>query len=154
MTWLVSVKYILAQKDKSSELRNKLDCLRDRITADPVGIRPDQEPVYVPMIWIIWFVVSAILVNNVKIAGDEKLDDLVSALGELALCEPPMKGARDAFFNEIEREPKNVNGRGFPGAGKSVLAISIVIRLQNQNRHVISLQFDRTQSAITTTDAL
>ena len=96
----------------------------------------------------------AILVNNMKIAEDEKLDDLVSALGELALCEPPMKGARDAFFNEIEREPKNVNGRGFPGAGKSVLAISIVIRLQNQNRHVISLQFDRTQSAITTTDAL
>jgi len=89
-------------------------------------------------------VVSTILVNDVKIAEDEKLDDLVSALGELALCEPCMKGARDAFFNEIEREPKNVNGRGSPGAGKSISATSIVIRLQNQNRHVISLQFDRT----------
>ena len=82
--------------------------------------------------------------NDVKIAEDKKLDDLVSALGELALNEPCMKSACDAFFNEIKREPKNVNGRGFPGAGKSVLAISIVIRLQNQNRHVISLQFDRT----------
>ena len=65
-----------------------------------------------------------------------------------------MKGARDAIFNEIEKEPKNVNGRGSPGAGISVPVISIVIRLQNQNRHVISLQFDRTSSAITTTDAL
>ena len=86
----------------------------------------------------------AIVVNNVKIAEDKKLDDLVSALGELALNEPRMKGARDAFFNEIEREPKNVNGRGPSGARKSVPATSIVTRLQNQNRHVISLQFDRT----------
>ena len=96
------------------------------------------------MIWIIWLVVSTILVNDVKIAEDEKLDDLVSALGELALCEPRMKGARDAIFNEIKREPKNVNGRGSPGAGKFVPVISIVTRLQNQNQHVISLQFDRT----------
>jgi len=96
------------------------------------------------MIWIIWLVVSAILVNNVKIAEDKKLNDLVSALGELALNEPRMKGARDAIFNEIERDPENVSGRGSPGAGKSISATSIVIRLQNQNRHVISLQFDRT----------
>jgi len=78
-------------------------------------------------------VVSAIVVNNVKIAEDEKLDDLVSALGELALNEPRMKGARDAIFNEIEREPKNVNDQGSPGAGKSIAATSIATRLQNQN---------------------
>jgi len=99
-------------------------------------------------------VVSAIFVNDVKIAGDEKLDDLVSALGELALCEPYMKGARDAIFNEIEREPNNVSGRGSPGAGKSIPATSIATRLQNQNRHVISLQFDRILSAIVTANAL
>jgi len=51
LTWLVSVKYILAQKDKSSELRNKLDCLRDRITADLVEIRSEHGLVSVPMIW-------------------------------------------------------------------------------------------------------
>jgi len=100
-------------------------------------------------------VVSAILVNDVKIAEDKELDDLVSALGELALCEPCMKSTRDAILNEIERQAKNVNGRsdvvkGSPGVGKSVPAT----RLQNQNRHVTSLQFDRTQSAIVTTDAL
>ena len=78
--------------------------------------------------------------NDVKIAEDKKLDDLVSALGELALNEPCMKGACDAFFNEIKREPKNVNGRGFPGAGKSVLAISIVIRLQNQKCDIVAVR--------------
>ena len=111
------------------------------------------------MIWIVRFVVSAILVNDVKIAEDKELDDLVSALGELALCEPCMKSTRDAILNEIERQAKNVNGRsdvvkGSPGVGKSVPATSIATRLQNQNRHVTSLQFDRTQSAIVTTDAL
>ena len=49
-SYLVSVKYILAQKDKSSELRNKLDCLRDRITADLVEIRSEHGLVSVPMI--------------------------------------------------------------------------------------------------------
>ena len=50
---MVSVKYILAQKDKSSELRNKLDCLRDRIVkricryvfndSKSAGLRPDRN---------------------------------------------------------------------------------------------------------------
>jgi len=50
--------------------------------------------------------VSAILVNNVKIAEDKKLDDLVSALGELALNEPRMKGARDAFSMKSKGSPR------------------------------------------------
>ena len=71
------------------------------------------------MIWIVWFVVSTTLVNDVKVvwtnnaktAGkDKELDDLVSTLGELALHETRIKGTRDAIL-EIERQAKNVNGR-------------------------------------------
>jgi len=63
-------------------------------------------------------------------------------------------------LKEIEGQVKNVNShnviwlRWSPGVGNSALVTSIVARLQNQNRYVISLQSDRTQSAIVTTDAL
>jgi len=64
-------------------------------------------------------VVSTTLVNDVKVvwtnnaktaAEDKELDDLVSALGELALRETRIKGTRDAIV-EIEKQAKNVNGR-------------------------------------------
>jgi len=44
--------------------------------------------------------------------------------------------------------------RGSPGVGKSALAASILIQLQDQNRHVISFRFNHTQSTTTTTGAL
>ena len=44
--------------------------------------------------------------------------------------------------------------RGSPGIGKSALAASISTQLQDQNRHVISFRFDRTQSTTITTDSL
>ena len=42
--WLVSVKYILAWKDKSSELRDRLHCFRNKITGNLVGIQAEQGP--------------------------------------------------------------------------------------------------------------
>ena len=104
--------------------------------------------------------VSAAVVAAV--AEHQELDNLVSALGgnRLPLREPCMEGTRNDILQAIETEVKNAGGhnmiwiRGSPGAGKSALASSILIRLQDQDRHVISFRFDRTQSTTITTDAL
>ena len=110
----------------------------------------------------LWFVLAT-TAKNAKTAADKKeLEDLVSALGEnrLPLCKPCMEGTRTAILTKIEREIKSVDGpnviwiRGFPGDGKSALAASIAIRLQEQHRHVIYFRFDRTQSTTITTNAL
>ena len=103
------------------------------------------------------------MVKNSKMAADKKeLEDLVRVLGEnrLPLRTPCMKGTRTTILQEIEDEIKNVDGpnmiwiRGSPGVGKSALAASIAIRLQEQHRHVICFRFDRTRSTTITTDAL
>ena len=79
---------------------------------------------------------------------------------KLELHEPCMKDTRNDILQAIGSEVKSVDGhnmiwiRGTPGVGKSALAASILIRLQDQNRHVISFRFYRTQSTTTTTDAL
>jgi len=71
-----------------------------------------------------------------------------------------MEGTRATILQEIENEIQSVDGhdviwiRGSPGVGKSALAASITARLQEQDRHVISFRFDRTQSTTITTDAL
>jgi len=71
-----------------------------------------------------------------------------------------MKDTRNDILQAIESEVKSVDGhnmiwvRGSPGVGKSALAASILIRLQDQNRHVISFRFDRTQSTTINTDSL
>ena len=87
---------------------------------------------------------------------------MVRTLGEnrLPLRKPCMEGTRTTLLQEIENEIKSVDDhnviwiRGSPGVGKSALAASIVARLREQDRHVISFRFDRTQSATITTDAL
>jgi len=67
-----------------------------------------------------------------------------------------MKGTRTTILQDIENEIKNVDGpnviwiRGSPGVGKSALAASIANWLGDQNRHVITFRFDRTESTITT----
>jgi len=103
------------------------------------------------------------MAKNAKIAADKKeLEDLVSALGEnrLPLRKPCMEGTRTAILQKIEDEIKNVNGpnmiwiRGSPGVGKSALAASIAIRLEDQKRRVIPFRFDRTQSTTITTNSL
>ena len=71
-----------------------------------------------------------------------------------------MEGTRSDILPAIETEAKNAGGhnmiwiRGSPGVGKSALAASISTQLQDQNRHVISLWFDRTQSTTMATDSL
>ena len=102
------------------------------------------------------------MAKNAKISADKELDELVCTLGEnrLFLCEPCMEGTRTTILQEIENEIKNVDGRsmiwirGSPGVGKSALVASIAARLRDQDRHIISFRFDRTQSATITTDAL
>jgi len=91
-------------------------------------------------------------------AKKELDDDLVQAIGEnrLPLCESCMEGIRTTILQEIENEIKNVDGpsviwiRGSPGVRKSALAASIANRLVDQKHHVISFQFDCTESTITT----
>jgi len=57
-----------------------------------------------------------------------------------------MEDTRDEILREIESRVKSVSGhnviwiRGAPGVGKSALAASIVIRLEEQHRHVIWFQ--------------
>jgi len=102
------------------------------------------------------------MAKNAKISADKELDELVRTLGEnrLFLCEPCMEGTRTTILQEIENEIKNVDGpsmiwiRGSPVVGKSALVASIAARLRDQDRHIISFRFDRTQSATITTDAL
>ena len=103
------------------------------------------------------------MAKNMETAADKKeLEDLVSALGEnrLPLRKPCMEGTRTAILQKIEDEIKNVNGpnmiwiRGSPGVGKSALAASIAIRLEDQKRRVIPFRFDRTESTTITTNAL
>jgi len=71
-----------------------------------------------------------------------------------------MEGTRTIILQEIEDKIKSADGhnviwiRGSPGVGKSALVASIVTRLREQDRQVISFRFDRTQSATITTDAL
>jgi len=71
-----------------------------------------------------------------------------------------MQGTRTAILQDIENNIENVDDysviwiRGSPGVGKSALAASIAARLMKQDYHVVSFRFDRTQSAIITTDAL
>ena len=99
------------------------------------------------------------MAENAKTAADKKeLDDLVRALGEnrLPLRKACLEGTRTTILQEIENKIKNVNGpnviwiRGSPGVGKSALAASIADRLVDQERHVISFRFDRTDSTINT----
>ena len=103
------------------------------------------------------------MAKNMETAADKKeLEDLVSALGEnrLPLRKPCMEGTRTAILQKIEDEIKNVNGpnmiwiRGSPGVGKSALAASIAIRLEDQKRRVIPFRFNRTESTTITTNAL
>ena len=78
----------------------------------------------------------------------------------LPLRDPCMDGTRLDILQEIETRIKGIDGhnviwiRGSPGVGKSALAASITTRLQDQKRHVIWFQFDRTQSTTITTEAL
>ena len=71
-----------------------------------------------------------------------------------------MEGIRSDILQAIETEVKSTSGhnmiwiRGSPGVGKSALTASISTQLQDQNRHVISFLFDRTQSTTITTDSL
>jgi len=100
--------------------------------------------------------------NAKVVSANKELDDLVRAIGEnrLPLRKPCMEGTRTTILQEVEKEIKNVSGpnviwiRGSPGVGKSALAASITARLREQDRHIISFRFDRTQSATITTDAL
>jgi len=100
------------------------------------------------------------MAENAKTAADKK--ELLNALGEnrLSLRRPCMEGTRTSILRNIENEIKNVDGhnviwiRGSPGVGKSALAASLAKTLREQDRHVISFRFDRTQSATITTDAL
>jgi len=101
--------------------------------------------------------------ENTKVVSEKKeLDDLVCALGEnrLPLRKSCMEGTRTTILQEIDNEIKNVDGpnmiwiRGSPGVGKSALAASIANWLVDQNRHVITFRFDRTQSTTITTNAL
>ena len=87
---------------------------------------------------------------------------MVSALGvkKLKLRKSCMEGIHSDILQAIETKVKNTSGhtmiwiRGSPGVGKSALAASISTQSQDQNRHVISLRFDRTQSTTITTDSL
>jgi len=96
------------------------------------------------------------------IAEQKKLDSLVKFLGgsKLPLRKPCMEGTRQTILQEIESKVKTTDGhnviwiRGSPGVGKSALAASISTRVEDQGRHVISFQFDRTQLTTITTDAL
>jgi len=71
-----------------------------------------------------------------------------------------MKDTHNDILQVIESEVKSIDShnmiwiRGSSGVGKSALAASILIRLQDQNRHVISFRFDHTQSIMTTTGTL
>ena len=107
--------------------------------------------------------IENLISENAKAAAEQKeLDDLVSALGEnkLKMRKPCMEGTRSDILQAIETEVKNAGGhniiwiRGSPGVGKSALAASILNRLEDQNRRVISFRFDRAQSTTITTDAL
>ena len=86
----------------------------------------------------------------------------MSALGrkKLKLRKSCMEGTRSDILQAIETKVKNTSShnmiwiRGSPGVGKSTLAASISTQLQDQNRHVISLWFDHTQSTTMATDSL
>jgi len=98
--------------------------------------------------------------ENAKIvSANKELDNLLRAK-RLSLRKPCMEGTRTTILQEVEKQIKNVDGpnviwiRGSPGVGKSALAASIANRLQEQDRHIISFRFDRTESATITTDAL
>ena len=137
---MVPVKYIFvdSQKEKAIELKGKLDTFKDKFDRDLI-----------------------IEIHTAQIEKN-KLDDLIRMLGEnrLPLRKPCMEGTRITLLQEIEDEIKDVNGpnviwiRGSPGVGKSALAASIAIRLEDQNRRIISFRFDRTQSTTITTNAL
>ena len=79
----------------------------------------------------------------------KELKDLIRALGgdRLPLCNPCMEGTRLDILQQIETGIKSADGhnviwiRRSPGAGKSALAASIVIRLQKQNRHVMWFRY-------------
>ncbi|KAL9708740.1 hypothetical protein Ac2012v2_008121 [Leucoagaricus gongylophorus] len=95
-----------------------------------------------------------------KAADEKKLDDLLHSAAKPSLRNPCVAGTRSDILARIESELKRVDGsnviwiRGSPGVGKSALAASIAIRLQEQNRQVICFRFDRTESSTITTDAL
>jgi len=114
LIWLVSVKYILAWKDKSSELRDRLHCFRNKITGNLVGIQAEQGPRTHDLNCLICGINHPCEWRDgcmdQQCEDSRRMDDLVSALGELALRETRIKGTRDAIL-EIERQAKNVNGR-------------------------------------------
>jgi len=133
-------KYIFvdSQKKKAIEFKHRLDDFEDEFDRN-----------------------LTIEIHKAQIEKKE-LDDLKHALmgDKLSLRNPCMEGTRNDILTKIEKEVKNVNGpnviwiMGFPGVGKSSLAASIAIRLQDQHRHVICFRFDRTRSTTITTDAL
>ena len=98
--------------------------------------------------------------NENTVTEKKRLDDLVSALEgkKLKLHKSYIEGICSNILQAIENEVKNASGhnmiwiRGFPGIRKSVLATSISTQLHDQNRHVISFQFNSTQSTMITID--
>ena len=166
---LITAKHIFVapHQDKTIELQKKIDTFTGNFDQDLlIEIQAEQGLVFVHDIHCnltdSWFVSTTMAKNAETATNKKELDDLVSALGEnrLPLRDPCMEGTRNDVLTKIEREVKSVDGlnviwiRGFPGVGKSALAASIAIRLQEQHRHVIWFRFNRTRSTTITTDAL
>ena len=139
---VISVKYILiaTQKDKVIELRDKLDDFTKIFDWDLlIEIWVEQVLVSVPIfiVQVVWFIVSAAIVTTV--AKQKELDNLVSTLGEnkLKMCKLYMEGTCSNILQVIETKIKNTGGhniiwiKGSPSVGKSALAASILIWLQN-----------------------
>jgi len=78
-------------------------------------------------------------------------------LGEnrLPLHKACLKDTHTTILQDIETKIKNFNGpnviwiRGLPGVRKSALAANITNQLVDQKHHVISFQFNCTDSTIT-----
>ena len=106
------------------------------------------------------YIENLISENKNTVTGKKRLGDLVSTLEgkKLKLHKSYMEGICNDILQAIENQVKNTSGhnmiwiRGFPGIGKSVLTTSISTQLHNQNRHVISFQFNSIQSTIITID--
>ena len=92
------------------------------------------------------FIVDLLIEIHVNAIEGKAMEELMdsSRKNRLPLCKPCMEGTRSAVLTTIETEVNSVDGhnviwiRGSIGVGKSALAASILIRLQDQGRHVIS----------------
>ena len=106
------------------------------------------------------YIENLISENENTVTEKKRLGNLVSALEgkKLKLYKSYMEGICSDILQAIENEVKNASGhnmiwiRGFSGIGKSVLATSISTQLHNQNRHIISFQFNSMQSTMITID--